>query len=398
MAVSQGIRAGKAFVELFLNSEQLNAGLARARASMAAFGKYVTAGGAAMGGMGSRLTQVSYAVDDLTNVLGNYGLTTAGVSAAIRAMSNNIGTLVTSINPMAGIVTTLGLALAAFLIPQLFGTGEAAEEAASKLDAFTKAAETLANSAATRFDFEDNFRRIDSVFDLKAIDKELQDVRLKIMKLAAQRDTLRAASFSREGEAREAIEGQISNLQWEASKLRQLEAALNLRRATLRQGENLARTIQGGITGVTEGLPQLAHAITGHAKAFGELADALAKGQVEAVKLRWGLLRLPELRDKRHPGNLPEGENLELIDQLRNDKLAIQRLMNFAGLDAVQSRLKDMQIKRERESLGTFSGDARQFAFGQEQPIQKQQLDALDEIRQGIDRLETLVENGLQVA
>lgn len=119
---------GDIVASLTLNHQQFDNGL---KQSAAMAGKF----GGTMGGLTGTLnrhkgtlTQLSFAADDFLGVLGTSG----NVAAAVRATSNNIGTLVTAINPLAGIATTLGLALGASLIPKLFGTGKAAEDAAKK--------------------------------------------------------------------------------------------------------------------------------------------------------------------------------------------------------------------------------------------------------------------------
>lgn len=84
-------------------------------------------------------TQLSYAADDFFGVLASSG----NPAAALRATSNNIGTLVTMINPLAGLATTLGLTLGSVLIPRLFDTGKQAKETADELNATARAVENF---------------------------------------------------------------------------------------------------------------------------------------------------------------------------------------------------------------------------------------------------------------
>lgn len=205
---------GDIVASLTLNHSQFDRGL---KQSAALAGKF----GGTMGGLTgvlnrhkSTLTQVSFAADDFFGVLGTSG----NVAAAVRATSNNIGTLVTAINPLAGVATTLALALGASLIPKLFGTGKAAKDASENTDKLSKSIKNMIGSSSKAAAKMDEGLRIAELVDKDAIDKEIMDINRQ---LKAAGDEYRSLFLERK--AIEQIPGRGTNADLDAIRKRQTE-------------------------------------------------------------------------------------------------------------------------------------------------------------------------------
>lgn len=134
----------------------------------------------------SALTQLAFATDDFIGVYQNSG----SVGAAIRATSNNIGTLVTMINPLAGIATTVAMAFGSSLIPKLFDTGEEAQSTADKIS-------TLNNNIERYFELRERGRAIGGgefdAGDVKEAATEMEKLQMRQKKLQAMIEQQRRA-------------------------------------------------------------------------------------------------------------------------------------------------------------------------------------------------------------
>lgn len=85
------------------------------------------------------LTQASFALDDFLSVAANQHFSMQGLAMGVRATSNNIGTLITSINPLAGVIATVGISLGTVLIPQIVNWASSSKDAAANIDLVTEA-------------------------------------------------------------------------------------------------------------------------------------------------------------------------------------------------------------------------------------------------------------------
>jgi len=89
----QGIRAGKAFVELFTNDTELLKGLKRAQRKMAAFGAAVTRSGAMLAGvaagMGALFIPAIRSASDLQEIMGKFDVVFGDASKDVKEWSDN---------------------------------------------------------------------------------------------------------------------------------------------------------------------------------------------------------------------------------------------------------------------------------------------------------------------
>ncbi len=189
---------GDLVVRLDADSQKFEQGLQRSRKQLKQFENSTLATVLSGNKFKSSLTQMSFAADDFFGVLQNSG----DVGAAIRATSNNIGTMVTMINPLAGIATTLGLALGTALIPKLFGTGDAAKKAAGGFDSMTEAMERAEQEQRKLEQFTADSSRIRGLFDVESIDDEVRRIKGELETLTKERDTnlQNAARFGFDGD------------------------------------------------------------------------------------------------------------------------------------------------------------------------------------------------------
>ena len=111
------------------------------------------------------MTQAAYATDDFLTVLAGGG----GLGATIRSTSNNIGTMVTAINPLAGIATTIGLTLASTVIPRLFSTGDAVRRLTQDVETFADVLKREFDNIDVAFDIEDNARQLAKAADSQSL-------------------------------------------------------------------------------------------------------------------------------------------------------------------------------------------------------------------------------------
>lgn len=420
MAGGNAIRAGRAFVELYADDSQLVRGLKSAQGKLSAFGSVVNTQGLHFGRLGSKLTQVSYALEDFTGVLGSGG----GLAQAFRSTANNFGTLVTSINPIAGIAATVAFALGTWLIPKLFATGDAAKDAAKELESLEKRIDLSLTRIEQRHAAAAEIKRIASIFDDEAIRAEVAkvaaDMDLATSKLVALRHEHAQLNRNRPAtpEQNQLLEKQITD---QIAKVNELDTALenlaaNQSVATLQRSlsdafglKQFARELAKirDIDAVKEITSQLEAAGDATTKLQNEIdvlveqramainrrdiagTDALTK-QIEDVEraLRQEQRKTFDLERRQHD-----------LRQLGPDIIR-QRLDHFAGLNFAHVR-KQIEEKTAVGSVtGTFSGDSRQFTGGTNtlhQTAQKQ-LSKLDEINTAIQRMDKNLSQGLAVA
>lgn len=143
----------------------LNAELTKASASVATFSRTVTTSQQRMtsaGGFfgGSRTTQIiqnlGYAAEDASVSFG-----TNGLAGALRGSANNLAMVAGAINPLAGALTGIGLAIASAVIPALSRMGKESEEATDRLQGLIDAAGELMDIRRRRAPDETTFTQVD---------------------------------------------------------------------------------------------------------------------------------------------------------------------------------------------------------------------------------------------
>lgn len=85
--------------------------------------------GASNGRLGFQLNQIAYTIDDVSNSTGDW-------TQKLRGAANNLGVLAGSLHPVAGLLTTIGLAAIPFVVKQFFDMADAAKDATSELEKY----------------------------------------------------------------------------------------------------------------------------------------------------------------------------------------------------------------------------------------------------------------------
>lgn len=134
------------------------------------------------------LTQSSYALDDFLSV---YSMT-GQYAPALRGTANNLGLIAMQLHPLAGMATTVALTLGTVLIPKLFETGDAAEDAASGIDRIAQAADEFEAKMDRIYQMADTERRIASIFDANQIANEQRRVRTSIQQITREIEYFRS--------------------------------------------------------------------------------------------------------------------------------------------------------------------------------------------------------------
>jgi len=175
---------GDLVVTLDADSQRFEQGLKRSSKQLKQFEK--SSGGAVRSGrkLNSSLVQLSFAGDDFFGVLAAGG----GLGAAIRSTANNFGTMVTMINPLAGLVTSVGIALGSVLVSSLLKTGEAADKATKDIDKMSAALERAEEEQRKIEQFSADSSRIRGLFDAESIDAEILRVKRELEGLQEERD------------------------------------------------------------------------------------------------------------------------------------------------------------------------------------------------------------------
>ncbi|MEO1063752.1 MAG: hypothetical protein AAFZ07_20230 [Actinomycetota bacterium] len=136
-------RAGQDALVMAQALKQVDAANDRVRTSSARVTR-----GLGRSALGGATTQLSFALDDVVNSTGDWTI-------KLRGAANNISTLVTTIHPVAGILTTIGIASLPLVVNGLTGLGDAAEASKRRLAGLREELAELDEDLAQRRTLQD---------------------------------------------------------------------------------------------------------------------------------------------------------------------------------------------------------------------------------------------------
>lgn len=182
--------------------------------------------------MNGVMMQMSFAADDLSNVLAAQGNTAQGWAAAIRSIGNNVSTATMVLHPLAGLFTGIGVAIASSAIPKFFGNVEAqAKKARTETEKVASDIESIL----------DNARKMAGVADEHA-EKEQIKKEQEVVNNAQKILNKRAATFGKASDKREAAEEVLERMRERGVGGR----ALATQKATVERLRREEETEEGG--------------------------------------------------------------------------------------------------------------------------------------------------------
>jgi len=188
---------GDIVAKVGLDSAPFSRGIAKVQRETGGLARHTSVVGRQMSGRWTgAMNQLSYATDDMLGVLGAGG----SFSQGLRATANNIGTLVTTINPVAGILTTIGLAAGTSLVSAFESAGDASHGLADDTESAMDRIDDSLTKAERRFeDFHKERRRRRGVLDFGGVGNvgaEL-DKRITASRRKIEGDRVRVGVYNR---------------------------------------------------------------------------------------------------------------------------------------------------------------------------------------------------------